>query len=236
LGHCRGCRQQQAQCGRETRHEFLHVVVLLPSLVLSLEFAKVIERPVCSVCLRVQPKHLIFAQSLTEPHNPEGSPRVPDISLILAMAGNGVIGDRGAIPWRLPQDMRRFKALTLGKPNIMGRKTWESLPKKPLPGRTNIIVTGDRNYRAEGATVVATIQEALGRAKAQDPEEIMVIGGAQIYRAALPLDTRVHLTEIHTTVEGDTTFTFDRADWNEVAREDHKTEDGLSYSFVTLER
>ena len=158
------------------------------------------------------------------------------ISLILAMADNGVIGNKGGIPWRLPEDMRRFKTLTLGKPNIMGRKTWESLPKKPLPGRANIIVTRDRNYRAEGATVVATIEEALGRAKAENPEEIMVIGGAEIYRTALPLATRIELTEIHAQMEGDTTFSFARAGWSEVAREDRKTEAGLAYSFVTLQR
>lgn len=159
-----------------------------------------------------------------------------DISLILAMADNGVIGNKGGIPWRLPEDMRHFKSLTLGKPNIMGRKTWESLPKKPLPGRTNIIVTRDRNYRAEGATVVATIDEALGRAKAENPEEIMIIGGAEIYRASLPRATRIHLTEIHADIKGDTTFKFDRNGWAEVAREDHKTEDGVAYSFVTLQR
>ncbi|HVP83987.1 MAG TPA: dihydrofolate reductase [Rhizomicrobium sp.] len=158
------------------------------------------------------------------------------ISLILAMADNGVIGDKGAIPWRVAEDMRRFKSLTLGKPNIMGRKTWESLPKKPLPGRTNIIVTRDRNYRAEGATVVATVDEALGRAKAENPQEIMIIGGAEIYRAALPRATRIHLTEIHADIKGDTAFKFDRNGWVEVAREDHKTDDGFAYSFVTLER
>jgi dihydrofolate reductase len=158
------------------------------------------------------------------------------VSLILAMADNGVIGDRGGIPWRLPEDMRRFKVLTIDKPSIMGRKTWESLPKKPLPGRTNIIVTRDRNYRADGATVVATVEEALGRAKAENPEEIMVIGGAEIYRASLPLATRIHLTEIHAAIEGDTTFKFDRSGWIEVDREDHKTETGLPYSFVTLQR
>lgn len=159
-----------------------------------------------------------------------------DISLILAMADNGVIGNKGGIPWRLPEDMRHFKLLTLGKPNIMGRKTWESLPKKPLPGRTNIIVTRDRNYRAEGATVVATVDEALGRAKAENPQEIMIIGGAEIYRASLPRATRIHLTEIRADIKGDTTFKFDRNGWVEVGREDHKTESGIAYSFVTLER
>jgi dihydrofolate reductase len=152
------------------------------------------------------------------------------------MADNGVIGDQGRIPWRLPDDMRHFKALTLGKPSIMGRKTWESLPKKPLPGRSNIVITRDRNYRADGATVVATINEALGRAKAENPEEIMVIGGAEIYRVALPLATRIHLTEIHAQIEGDTSFAFDRTGWIEACREDHNTDAGLSYSFVTLQR
>ncbi len=158
------------------------------------------------------------------------------VTLILAMADNGVIGKKGDIPWRLPEDMRRFKALTLGKPCIMGRRTWESLPKKPLPGRTNIIVTRDRNYRAEGATAVATVDEALGRAKADNSEEIMIIGGADIYRAALPRATRIQLTEIHAAIEGDTTFDFDRSGWIETNRDGRKTENGLSYSFVTLER
>lgn len=158
------------------------------------------------------------------------------ISFILAMARNGIIGNKGGIPWRLPDDMRRFKTLTLGKPCIMGRKTWESLPKKPLAGRTNIVITRDRNYRAEGATAVTTVEEALSCAKVERPDEIMVIGGAEIYRAALPKATRIHLTEIHADVEGDTVFAFDRKGWVESAREDRKTEDGLSYSFVTLER
>jgi dihydrofolate reductase len=161
---------------------------------------------------------------------------VTDISLILATATNGVIGNRGAIPWRLPEDMRRFKSLTVGKPCIMGRKTWESLPKRPLPDRTNIIVTHNRAYRADGAIVAGTLDEAFVCAQAQNGEEIMIVGGADIYRACLPRATRIHLTEIHANVEGDTAFAFDRTGWTETSRENRRTENGLAYSFVTLER
>lgn len=158
------------------------------------------------------------------------------ISLILAVADNGVIGNKGGIPWRLPDDMRRFKALTLGKPCIMGRKTWESLPRKPLPGRTNILVTRNRNYSAAGATVVATLDEALGRAKVENPAEIAIIGGAELYRLALPRATCIHLTEVHTNAEGDTVFKLDRTGWTEVTRENRQSDSGIAYSFVTLER
>ncbi len=159
-----------------------------------------------------------------------------DISLILAIADNAIIGKSGAIPWRIPEDMRHFKALTLGKPSIMGRKTWESLPKKPLPGRTNIVVTRNRNYRADGATIVATLDEAIARASNETPEEIMIIGGAEIYRAAMPAATRIHLTEVHVDADGDTTFAFDRTQWRETAREDHRAPSGLAYSYITLQR
>ncbi len=158
------------------------------------------------------------------------------ITLVLAMADNGTIGDANAIPWRLPEDMRRFKALTLGKPVVMGRKTWESLPKKPLPRRTNIVVTRDAAYRAQDAVIATTIEAAIARAKEESPEDIMVIGGAEIYRAALPLATHIELTEIHGDIEGDTKFPFDRTQWCETAREDHQTDAGLAYSFVTLQR
>jgi dihydrofolate reductase len=158
------------------------------------------------------------------------------ISFILAAARNGVIGNSGAIPWRIPEDMRRFKALTLGKPVVMGRKTWESLPKKPLPGRTNIVVTRDRSFRADGAIVATSFDAAVARAESENADEIMVIGGAEIYRAALPHATRIHLTEVHADIEGDTVFDFDRAPWREIAREDHIGDTGLNYSFATLER
>ena len=117
------------------------------------------------------------------------------IILVLAMADNGVIGVSGAIPWRIADDMKRFKALTMGKPIVMGRKTWDSFPKKPLPGRTNIVVTRDRSWRAQGATVAHSFEDALTLAEREQPSEIAVIGGAEIYKAALPLATRIELTE-----------------------------------------
>ena len=159
------------------------------------------------------------------------------ISFVLARADNGVIGVDNAIPWRIPEDMKRFKALTMGKPIVMGRKTWDSFPKKPLPGRTNIVITRDTNWRAEGAVVVHSLEEALKTAGHEKPDEIVVIGGAEIYRLALPHAERIHLTEVHAEVAGDATLpSFDPALWRESAREDHVTADGLRYSYVTLDR
>ena len=159
------------------------------------------------------------------------------ISLILARADNGVIGDKGELPWRLPEDMRRFKALTMGKPCIMGRKTWDSLPRKPLPGRTNIVVTRDHTFSAEGAAVVHSFDDALAQAQKENPAEIMVIGGAEIFFAAMTGASRIHLTELHAAPQGDTHFpAFDKNVWRQSAREDHATQEVLAYSYVTLER
>jgi len=155
------------------------------------------------------------------------------VSLVLAMAENGVIGKDGALPWRIPEDMRHFKALTMGKPCIMGRKTWDSLPKKPLPGRANIVVTRDRNFHAEGAIVAHSLDEAFARAG--NTEEIAIIGGAEIYAAALPHAHRIYLTEVHAAFEGDASMPpFDRAIWRETARENHAGDP--AYSFVTYDR
>src|SRR5579863_8638528 len=132
--------------------------------------------------------------------------------------------------------MKHFKAATLGKPCIMGRKTWESLPKKPLPGRTNIVITRDRAFSAAGAIIAHTWDEALAQAERERSDEISVIGGAEIYAAALPQASRIYLTEVHRAFDGDAHFRFDRADWREAAREDRATSEGLRYSFVTLER
>ena len=158
------------------------------------------------------------------------------VTLVVAIADNGVIGDHGKIPWRISDDMKHFKALTLGKPSIMGRKTWDSLPKKPLPGRTNIVVTRDRMFAAPGATVAHAFDEALALAQAEKPEEIAIIGGADIYIVALSHASRIYLTEVHRDVAGDAHFTFDRSGWRETSREDRATPEGLGYSFVTLER
>ena len=159
------------------------------------------------------------------------------ITLVLAMADNGVIGDRGAIPWRIPADMRRFKTLTMGKPIVMGRKTWDSFPKKPLPGRANIVITRDRGFAATGALVVHSLEEALARAEVEKPVEVMIVGGAEIYRAVLPMADRIELTEVHIQAQGDARMErFDPAAWREVTRERHSTADGLGFSYVTLER
>ena len=158
------------------------------------------------------------------------------ISLILARADNGVIGANGGLPWRLADDMRRFKTLTMGKPCIMGRKTWDSLPKKPLPGRANIIVTRDPAFAAPGAVAAHSFEEALARARKENPAEIMVIGGAEIFVAALKHASRIYLTEIHATPEGDVRMPpFAPQQWRETQRQD-MTADGLAYSYVTLDR
>lgn len=156
------------------------------------------------------------------------------ITLILAMADNGVIGKDAAIPWRISDDLKRFKRLTIGKPVVMGRKTWDSLPKKPLRDRANIVVTRQPGWKGEGALTASSLGEAL--AEAAPAAEIMVIGGAEIYRAALPLAQRIELTEVHHAFEGDAHFVFDREAWREVTREEHATQDGLAYSYVTLAR
>ncbi len=157
------------------------------------------------------------------------------VTLVLAMAENGVIGNKGGLPWHISEDLRRFKQLTLGKPCIMGRRTWESLPRKPLPGRTNIVVTRDKNFSAEGAVVVHSLEEAL--ALTHDAPEVAIIGGAELFKQAFPVANRVDLTEVHAEIEGDTRMpAFDRAIWKERGREEHTTADGLRYSFVTLER
>lgn len=159
------------------------------------------------------------------------------VVLVLAVADNGVIGASGHIPWRISDDMKRFKALTMGKPIIMGRKTWDSFPKKPLPGRTNIVVTRDRLWKADGAVVVHSFDEALTTARSENPSDICIVGGAEIYRTALPVATRIELTEVHSEVSGDTHLEpLDRKAWRETAREDRNAPDGLNYSYVTLER
>lgn len=159
------------------------------------------------------------------------------VSFVLARADNGIIGDRGTIPWRISEDLKRFKAITMGKPIVMGRKTWDSFPKKPLPGRTNIVITRDPNWQAEGAVAVTSLEAALKRAESEKPDEIAVIGGAEIWKLALPRANRIHLTEVHADAKGDVAVPpFDPAHWREMAREDHATADGLRYSYVTLER
>jgi dihydrofolate reductase len=126
------------------------------------------------------------------------------VTLVVAMAENGVIGRDGGLPWRLSTDMKRFKSDTMGKPVIMGRKTWESMPRRPLPGRRNIVVTRSADYVAEGADVVRSLDEALRLAG--EAEEICVIGGGEIFGQALPLADRLNVTHVLAEIDGDTHF------------------------------
>ena len=158
------------------------------------------------------------------------------VSIVVAMDERNAIGNAGGLPWRLPEDLKRFKALTLGKPVVMGRRTWESIGK-PLPGRHNFVVTRQPGLVLEGATVVGSLEQAL--AAAGDVPEVCVIGGAEIYRAALPVTDVLHLTRVHGTFDADTFFPpIDPGEWLEVAREE-RTADGRhasDYSFVELQR
>lgn len=164
-----------------------------------------------------------------------------EIVFVVAIAENGVIGAGNAIPWRLKSDMARFKALTIGKPVIMGRKTFESLPR-PLPGRTNIVITRDAGYRASGAVVTTSAVDAgavaRGDALRRSAAEIAVIGGAEIYRQWLDRADRLEITEVHARPEGNTHFDIDRAEWDEVARVRHSAgpDDSADYSYVTYRR
>lgn len=157
---------------------------------------------------------------------------------VAAMARNGVIGRDGKIPWHISEDFKHFKRVTMGKPMIMGRKTWDSLGRKPLPGRAHIVVSrGDPS--GEGATFVKTIDEALQAARAiaikDGVDEIAVIGGGEIYRQTLPQTDVLYLTRIERDYEGDASFPeFDAGDWRAVSEDRH--EGDPAYTFVTLER
>lgn len=162
-----------------------------------------------------------------------------DVTLVVARAKNGVIGLDGKMPWHLPADLKRFKAITVGKPVVMGRKTFESIGK-PLPGRQNIVLTRQTDWRAEGVTVVPNLAEAIAAA-GLDPRirgHVMIIGGAEIYALALPIATRIELTEIDAEPQGDTFLpAFDPARWQEIARVTHAPEsDKPGFAFITLER
>lgn len=159
------------------------------------------------------------------------------ISLIAAMSKNNVIGHHGKLPWHLPADLKHFKSLTLGKPLIMGRKTFESIGK-PLPGRQTIIVTRNTTYQAAHCVVVHTLQEGLIHAQQTGANEVMIAGGGEIYRQAIDLATRCYLTIINFTTEGDTYFpSWDTTCWQEVERIDHPAQgDAPAYTFLTLDR
>jgi dihydrofolate reductase len=158
------------------------------------------------------------------------------LSLIVAAGENNEIGKNGRMPWHLPADLRHFKTITLGKPVIMGRRTYESIGK-PLPQRRNIVVTRDLAWRAEGCETAHSLPEALVMA-AGEPE-LMLIGGGQLYREALPRAQRIYLTRVHATFDADTFFpVLDVTQWREVAREAHPVDESNTYacSFLLLER
>ncbi|HRO83125.1 MAG TPA: dihydrofolate reductase [Alicycliphilus denitrificans] len=159
------------------------------------------------------------------------------LALIYARAANGVIGKDGAMPWHLPEDLAHFKRLTQGHPVIMGRKTWDSLPARfrPLPGRANIVVTRQADWNEIGAQRASSLREALSMAEQTD-SEAWIIGGAQIYAQALPLASRVEVTEIGRDFDGDAHAPQLGPEWQEVARSRHVGSGGLPFSFVTYER
>ena len=158
------------------------------------------------------------------------------ISILVAVSDNGVIGAGNRLPWHLPADLKRFKALTMGHPIIMGRKTFESIGK-PLPGRTNIVVTRQAEFQACGALVAHSIEDAL--LICENTTEVFVIGGAEIYRQALPHADKIYLTRIHHAFEGNALlFDIDSAKWKETSRQDSSadTANPYPYSFLTYVR
>lgn len=170
------------------------------------------------------------------------APRHP-LALVVAVSENGVIGANGGLPWRLPSDLKRFRALTWGKPLLMGRRTFESIGR-PLPGRTSVVVSADPAFGPpEGVLKGTTLEEALaladGAADAMGADEIMVIGGERVFRETLPFARTLHLTQVHAVPEGDVHFpAFDLARWRETAREGplRGERDEAAFTYVTLER
>lgn len=168
---------------------------------------------------------------------PFGEHHMTELALIVAKAENNVIGRDNRLPWRLPGELQYFRRVTMGKPVIMGRRTWESL-RGPLPGRTNIVVTRQPAYEAPGAVVVHSLPEALARARTEPADEIMLIGGGELFAEGLPAVTRMYITEVHAEVEGDAFFPeVDMRGWREVSRERVAPGEGApDYSLVVYER
>lgn len=162
--------------------------------------------------------------------------------LVVAVAENGVIGRKGGLPWRIPGDLKHFKAVTMGKPMVMGRKTYESIGK-PLPGRTSVVLTRDKNWRVDGVLVGHSLDEILKlaneEAKRTGASEIAIIGGSALFDETLPIAAKIELAEVHAKPEGDVFFPkFDRTIWRETRREGpmQSEKDDHAYSVVTLER
>jgi len=165
------------------------------------------------------------------------------LAIVVARAANGVIGRDGDLPWRLKSDLALFKANTLGKPIIMGRKTWDSLPRKPLPGRTNLVLSRDGSFEPEQAVVCESFMEAVQMAREQAEEdgveEVCIIGGRSLFEAAMSKTKRLYLTEVDAEVDGDVTFPdFDETAWTEVRREAYPAGEGDDHAFTfrVLER
>lgn len=163
------------------------------------------------------------------------------VACYVAIADNGVIGRDGGLPWKLSTDMKRFKETTMGKPIVMGRKTWESFPKRPLPGRLNIVISRDKAFQAEGAVVGGSLEEALAIAEQEaGPDgEAAIIGGGQIYRQALPLADRLYVTHVKAEIDGDTRFpAIDPDVWRVVESQDFPAGDKDSHAthYVVYER
>ena len=164
------------------------------------------------------------------------------LALIVAQSQNRVIGRNNALPWHLPEDLKYFRSVTMGKVIIMGRKTYESIGR-PLPGRTNLVVSRDPSYQVEGVTVVNSLEQAIEQAAAISEinavDEALVIGGANLYEQALPQVDRLYLTQVHHQVSGDAFFPeLDEAQWREISRQDYAADDSNphSYSFIVLDR
>ena len=159
-----------------------------------------------------------------------------NINMIFARSANGVIGHNNAMPWHLPEDLSHFKKLTLGCPVIMGRKTWDSIPSKfrPLPGRTNIVITRQSDWRPEGANTAGNLQAAL--AQCHTARDVWIVGGAQIYAQAEPLASRIEMTLIDKDFDGDAFAPTLGSQWQESHKEDHVSSTGLNFSFITYTR
>jgi dihydrofolate reductase len=158
-----------------------------------------------------------------------------NISIVVAMSSNSLIGRDGDLPWHLSADLQHFKSITMGKPMVMGRLTYESIGR-PLPGRENIVLTRDPDYKADGCTIVHDLEQITSRCS--DTEEIMIIGGAQLYIETIPLANKLFITEVHAELAGDTFFPdFDRKQWREIERQyfDADEKNDFDYSFVVLE-
>ena len=156
------------------------------------------------------------------------------LSLIAAVAENGIIGVNNTLPWHLPEDLKRFRALTTGHHIIMGRKTYESI-NRLLPGRITVIVTRNPDYRVEGALIADSLEQAI--AQCDQDDEAFLIGGAELYEEGMKLADKLYLTEIHATFAGDAYFPIiDFSAWSEVARESHVSENGIGYSYATYLR